>query len=216
VEPHVKHRITGAIVLVSLIVIFVPALLSGPQRAPTSVPAQPGHGASQTFRSDDRVGSAGSVIVPESATPAAAAVPAMPRANSDDSVAHVSVDPAVRDAKSPLKSPSASEPSRSAPSPKGASAGSLPLKGAPAAPGPAASAGAWAVQVGGFSSRPNAQRLVARLRQEAFEAYVSETGSGGRAVFRVRAGPVRDRGAAEALLRRLKSRGHSGSVVTNP
>ena len=71
----------------------------------------------------------------------------------------------------------------------------------------------WMVQLGVFSIQANAERLAQELRSQGFHALVSENGGGGRPLWRVRTGPVADRGAAEQLNARLRAAGHAGSVV---
>lgn len=80
---------------------------------------------------------------------------------------------------------------------------------------PAPTAG-WAVQVGSFASRENAERLKRDLGGQGFEAFVAEGSSGGRKLYRVRIGPVAERAQAEALAARLRKAGRSGAVVAHP
>jgi DedD protein len=69
------------------------------------------------------------------------------------------------------------------------------------------------VQLGVFSVRANAERLAQELRTQGFYTFVSENGGGGRLLWRVRAGPVAERAAAEQLSAKLRAAGHTGSVV---
>jgi cell division septation protein DedD len=69
------------------------------------------------------------------------------------------------------------------------------------------------VQLGVFSVRTNAERLAQELRTKGFYTFVSENGGGGRPLWRVRAGPVAERAAAEQLSAKLRAAGHAGSVV---
>jgi cell division septation protein DedD len=69
------------------------------------------------------------------------------------------------------------------------------------------------VQLGVFSVQANAERLAQELRTQGFHALVSESGGGGRPLWRVRAGPVAERAAADALSAKLRAAGHPGSVV---
>jgi DedD protein len=73
--------------------------------------------------------------------------------------------------------------------------------------------GGWMVQLGVFSVQANAERLVQELKSQGFHALVSESGGGGRPLWRVRSGPVVERAAAEQLNARLRAAGHAGSVV---
>jgi cell division septation protein DedD len=72
----------------------------------------------------------------------------------------------------------------------------------------------WAVQLGVFGQRDNADRLVRDLRSRGFEAFVSPVSRPGSTLYRVRVGPEHDRDAAEQLARRLAAAGHRGPVVS--
>ncbi|MCB1772841.1 MAG: SPOR domain-containing protein [Gammaproteobacteria bacterium] len=62
---------------------------------------------------------------------------------------------------------------------------------------------AWVVQVGSFSNRDNANRLVAKLRDAKLPTPDAEAVRvGGRRLYRVRVGPVLERSDAEQLSRR--------------
>ena len=76
-------------------------------------------------------------------------------------------------------------------------------------------AGEWAVQVGSFGSRANADRLRGQLAGKGFPVFVTQIESRGRTFHRVRVGPAADRAGAEALLRRLGSSAPGGKVVRN-
>jgi rare lipoprotein A len=78
-----------------------------------------------------------------------------------------------------------------------------------AAPG----GGAFAVQVGAFSSRRSADRLRQTLGDQGFPALVEPALVAGSTVYRVRVGGYPDRGAAEAAAGRLAERGYSTLVV---
>jgi len=51
----------------------------------------------------------------------------------------------------------------------------------------------WVVQLGSFSSTPNADKLVERVRAEGLSAYKEAVSSGGSTVYRVRVGPYVER-----------------------
>ncbi len=71
------------------------------------------------------------------------------------------------------------------------------------------------VQLGVFANRGNADRLAQELKSRGFHTLVSETGSGARKLWRVRAGPAQDRTAAEQLAAKLRAAGHPGAVVAH-
>jgi len=71
----------------------------------------------------------------------------------------------------------------------------------------------WAVQLGSFASRANAERLVHQLKSRDASLYVSSSGKGASARYRVRIGPLADRDAAERVVAKLKKEGRPASVV---
>ena len=81
---------------------------------------------------------------------------------------------------------------------------------------PQSSTGMWAVQLGSFSSKENAERLAADLRDQGFAAFLSEVYNSGTALQRVRIGPQKDRASAEAIASQLARAGHQGRVVPHP
>ncbi len=75
----------------------------------------------------------------------------------------------------------------------------------------------FSVQVGSFASRNNADRLKSQLDEAGFEAVIHEDSGGNRTIWRVRAGRVADREAAEALREQIiESMGLEGLVVSLP
>ena len=88
-----------------------------------------------------------------------------------------------------------------------------------AEPAPVARVGlqAWAVQVGSFSSRQNADHLSGKLKKAGFEAFVEEAEVEATAVFRGLVGPEADRVRADALLPQIKAAvGLKGAVKRYP
>jgi DedD protein len=73
--------------------------------------------------------------------------------------------------------------------------------------------GDWIVQLGSFSQRANADRLAADLKRKGFSVSVQSGGGTSGTLFRVRAGPVADRPAAETLVTRLSAAGFKGGRV---
>jgi DedD protein len=70
------------------------------------------------------------------------------------------------------------------------------------------------VQLGSFAHKANAERLVNRLQASGGSFYVAAVGVGSALRYRVRLGPLADRGAAERALAKLKAQGHSATIVT--
>lgn len=71
----------------------------------------------------------------------------------------------------------------------------------------------WGVQLGSFSNRENANRMVNELIDQGFPAHVSVTSSGGRSMYRVRVGPRPSRASAAELAQTLAAAGHGGMVM---
>jgi DedD protein len=95
-----------------------------------------------------------------------------------------------------------------APAPTSTSAAKAALAAKPARTGRA-----WAVQLGSFASHANADKLVRQLKAQGFSVYIVPGGSGPSLRYRVRIGPMADRGAATQALAKLKSTGHAASLV---
>jgi DedD protein len=202
----VKERLTGAIILVALIVLLVPELLRGPVRSvPRTVaaPAEEGPLRSVTINlaDDSQARSGAAQPQPSAPQPLSAAPAPLPAQTAPDSQA-----PEPTPAPPPASPPPAP---RAASPPPPAHTSSPP----PPAPSPASEAtGGFMVQLGSFASRPNAERLAQQVKSQGFTASVSQ-GSSGRHLYRVRVGPAHDRASAAQLQAKLKAAGHSGAVV---
>jgi cell division septation protein DedD len=193
----VKERLTGAIILVALIVLLVPELLTGPVRAKSaaalsSTPAIASIAAAQRVHEQPLR----SYTLTLGATPPIHDAIAAPPAAQARPVA------------SPAQTPAAAATTRS----------DLQVAKSPAHPAVAeaassAFAGGWMVQLGSFASRQNADRLARSLEGRGFHMSVSPARAGARVLWRVRAGPARDRTAAQHLAARLRALGHRGELL---
>jgi len=83
-------------------------------------------------------------------------------------------------------------------------------------PAPQPSGTGWTVQLGSFASRANAERLVGELKAKGYAAFSTESGSGGRILYRVRVGPAEDHASAAALAAKLRTAGHPGTLTQHP
>jgi len=222
VENRIKERLTGALILVALLVVLVPELLSGraPRQGGDAVPdARPAtegvplHTYVVPLASPADTTPAGQSVLNAKA---ADAVPPLPAPATEVAPAPVPpvtqvppatpTTPAVQ-AVAPVSRP---EPAP-APEPRAASPQAPAVK-APAATveKPAATPGkGWTVQVGSFAKRENAQHYVQELGRKGYAAQVL----GGGTLFRVRVGPVADHAAAAALQSRLAADGFKGAIA---
>jgi cell division protein FtsN len=82
------------------------------------------------------------------------------------------------------------------------------LAGAAQPAAPPLAAAAYYAQAGAFGSRENAESLAARLRDAGIPGVtVTESASGGRPLYRVRAGPAATLPDFDALVERLRLAG---------
>jgi DedD protein len=208
VDALVKERLTGAIILVALIVVLVPELLSGPirpasrARGPASAAEEPPLRSYTINLTDEAHGGSGELQPQPSAAPSPMAPAAEP----------AGAPPRARQATAAV--PAERTPPTVAPPP----APPTPALQQASAPPPAAaatsgtSASGYVVQLGSFANRANAERLAKQVHGFGFPVSVSR-GSGGRRLYRVQVGPTHDRAAAEQIAAKLRAQGHAGSVV---
>jgi DedD protein len=200
--------LTGAIILVAVIVLLVPELLSGPRARSHYLGRSLDEPPLRSYTVDLREGSRGVAT----AEPSAAPGPPPPQETAPATPAVADVAPPAPTAEARPPSPPVASPPRASVAPSHAVAhSSAAHHGAATTTGPG-----WSVQLGSFASRENAERLAAELRTKGFGVSVSEGPGAGRKWFRVRVGPAPDRAAALALAGRLRAVGHTGSVVSSP
>jgi len=223
-DRRVKERLIGASILVVLIVLVVPELLSGPKSvAPSATPAaifpasapEPTRNvtldlatskapANSEVEPAETEGSAASAVSGAKGAEAAPAPATSTAGSSADTATNAATDTATNAA------PSSAAPANPAPS---TAAPGTTKAVETAAPSPISSRVTWAVQLGSFASRANADNLSRQLKGQGFSVYVLTGGSGASARYRVRVGPLADRDSAERTAAKLKSIGHASSLV---
>jgi DedD protein len=218
-DRRVKERLVGASILVVLIVLIVPELLSGP--APSPVGPKLPVSAPEPVRN---------VTVDLATAKAPALEPAMdpttPGSAAAGAASGAGPAPAGAIVPPPQAAPvTATPPPATAGSPAAGTqraASAEPLESAPPAPTtpaaavaakPAAAAHGWAVQLGSFASRANAEKLAHQVKGQGFSVFVLPGGSGAAQRYRVRIGPLADRAAATQTEAKLKASGHAGTLV---
>jgi DedD protein len=232
-DRRVKERLVGASILVVLIVLIVPELLSGPPGpAPAAVgPRLPASAPAEAVRNVTVDLATSKAPEPDTTAAEAAASSAPPpeahsaEAASAESGADANTDTGAQ-AAPPADAPSAdtpaaaapprSSPSRSletaAPAPISSSAMKPTIAAKPAKP--AVAGRPWAVQLGSFASHANADKLVRQVRAQGYSVYIVPGGSGASLRYRVRIGPMADRGTATQTIAKLKSTGQAASLVS--
>jgi len=192
VDDRLKKRLIGATVLVSLVVIFVPMLL---QHEPvldrgiqgSNIPPRPQRGYD------------------------AGLLPADDEDLSKPLKGTVRISPGERlPFMEPLVPPRDAEPPKAVAPPKPKTSVASPAtrsvkpaaKPKPAKKSPKVSNG-WVIQLGSFSRRSNAEKLVGQLQAKGFAASMEPVKVKGKTLYRVVVGPEADRRKVEKLLTRL-------------
>jgi DedD protein len=203
-ERALKERIIGAVILVIFVVLVVPVFLDGPPEEGEIVservllPGQEGQDTKTVVLDRER-----SEPIPVASSATAERNPV------DDAPAGARVEepvakPLVTPQQSPQQTPQQEEPDTApAPQPEVAQAAS-------------STTGMWAVQLGSFSNKQNAEKLAADLRKQGYAAFLSQITTNAGALHRVRIGPQNDRDSAESMAARLLRVGHKGQVVPHP
>ena len=216
-DQKTKQRLTGAIVLVALAVIFVPIILEGPDNEWTprshSIPEQP----QMDYRSSMELGIPEQPTAPADAAPEGAISEALglpestPEASAAETMPEASPPEQVVKAEPPEKTePVASKPAE-------------PVKKVPApAPKPKKQAAdttikGWYVQVGSFGQEMNASGLRDRLKAAGYDARLQKAEIGKGYAYRVLVGPTTSRAAAEKNAATLKKKQQlAGMVIEFP
>ena len=191
-EQTLKQRLIGAIVLVSLAVIFIPIILEGPDDEWTprshSVPEQP----QMDYRADMEL-----ELPPE-----------MPERDAQLVEEVISTDtgtgPEPEKAGEVVSTPPparAPEPAKVASKP----VASPPVKPAKPAPTVTQALQGWFVQVGSFGQEMNAAGLRDRLAAAGFKVSLQTVELGKKHAYRVLVGPTGSRAEAEKLAAKLQS-----------
>ena len=194
-EVRVRERLVGALVLVAIVVLLVPAVLKGPERAPEGS-AGPENQSVVVELGEADPSAQDEVLVPEPPAPQ----PATPTTD-------------------PLPPPAATQSTtdgHSAAATRRAPAVTTPIAEASPPGGTAIETPAWAIQLGAFSTREKADSLVASLRKRGYAAFVLEYRGSGKVLHRVRVGPEQDRERAEAIALRLRKDGFQPVVAPHP
>jgi len=196
-DHRLKERLTGATILVALIVLLVPEMFHGQDGNIASSAGNSAEGPPlRSYTIDLSNGAARTAPLQSTAVAIAS--------GADEHSSEPAAPP----------SPSMGMSAASADAAPAASAGAAGLGAVTAArpKGLEHGAGAsWSVQLGLFSQRDNAQRLVHAAQAKGFA--VSVANPDGNGPYRVRAGGLADRAAALALQQRLRTQGFAAAIV---
>ncbi|MEH6640597.1 SPOR domain-containing protein [Vreelandella glaciei] len=213
------ERISGIVILLALLAIFVPWLMSDP--APREERPQPSFVIEQPVEVERR-------NVPAPERPSTIDEPALSSAPSDDGFIPIDANPrapqtdqiaASNQSPSRAEAAGSSEPDEAPSTPDSdpiadliatnsgsgqSSAGSESQRSSQSVSSPSSTAqGEWAVQVGSFGEPANAQRLSAQLSEEGFSVYQRERDNNMTTVF---VGPYATSEDGESAMSSIKER----------
>lgn len=206
-DRRVKERLVGASILVVLLVLIVPELLSGPASPPAPPP--------MTTAFSGGTPEPGRTVTVDLATSKAPAQEGLVEAASAPRVQSAGEHTQASVAEPPVL-PAATLPAATLPAATARHTAPLETPTPPPTSMPAGgklAAHSWAVQLGSFASRDNADKLVRQLKGQGFSVYVSPTGSGAAERYRARIGPLSDHEAATQMVGKLKSLRQAASIV---
>lgn len=192
-DNRIKQRIIGAIVLVSLGIIFIPMILSGGREQTMPIFGSPIPPKPENIENIKVLEFENTPAPPQTQTEIR--TPVDQYSKKDDKPLVAPVKPATepeQQVKADVKED------------KTGNQESKPLK-------------AWAVQVGSFENRKNALALKDRLVKKGFRAFVERIMTHDKTSYRVRVGPEVRRENAVKLQKRIEQKMNiKGIVMTHP
>jgi len=232
VDRQLLERMIGAAVLVVLLILVVPAILTGPEQLPATDEVQTSGGANLrqlTIRPDDDAPTP--PVVSDATSPGRTAVvpratePVQEKRTPEPDTGKKSGAPGTRTEPEPGPEPRSkpqskpkSEPrprpqAKPAPAAVAAASESAESKASPPTAAAKRESG-WVVQLGSFASKPNAEGLASKVKAAGYQSYLEPLDRGGQTLYRVRVGPPDDqRSKAEKLAGRLARAGYRGQVT---
>ena len=216
-EERLKQRLVGAVVLVSLAVVFVPILFDLPHGVNRETPATTISEIPE--RPQDQSGSSVSITLDLPQTQRLDAEVERERSVSDTGIdgggASSGADAADSASTAPgavVSAPEPAEPPASATRSDPSQTGSEPVSAAGKPPGDSEQKQAmqvpatdgWMVQLGSFQKSENALALRKRLQDRGYSAFVESGSSAQGAVSRVFVGPMPDRRQAKDSAAKLR------------
>jgi len=199
VNDQLKQRLVGAIVLVSLAVIFIPMILPGGGLSDAvkgrKVPPEPDYRFPQAKPTPKVPAISPPVIVP------------MSESEVKSSISEKKADKPATQNTTNNKDDSTNA---SIEKPVASTAGKTIDKKVDTRPGQVT---AWIVQVGSFTSAPNAKALQDRLRKMGYASFVEAVKTNEGMNYRVRVGPELTRTLADKLQKHLEEKAKLKGVV---
>ncbi len=179
-DEGLKKRLIGATVLVSLVVIFVPMLLEQESVVSTDL--------EENIIPDKPETDFSSKVLPLESEDLSQ--PAAAETETPDQVVAPSSGSDVTKGQATKTKPKAKVKSK-------------PAAKEQQTPAPRVGLSAWVIQVGSFSQRSNADKLVKTLQGKKYAAFTDQVGVKGKILHRVLVGPEVDKKRAEQMLVKL-------------
>ena len=199
-ETRLKQRLTGAAILVALIVLLVPEMFHG-QRGDVEISPSTGTEGPPLRSYTIDLSNSATRTAPLQSTPAPATSRA-PNAAGTTGTVGTGGTGGVTGGSVGVASEAAE------PAPMHALV-RAPVPGPAPAAHPAAQV--WSVQLGMFAQRENAERLLHAAQAKGFA--VTLVDSDGKGLYRVHSAGLPDRAAAQALQQRLRADGFAAAVI---
>ncbi|MDX1633124.1 MAG: SPOR domain-containing protein [Marinobacter sp.] len=216
-----KQRVIGALVLISLAVIFVPMLFDEPHTERSSrmidIPEEPPFPEVQAPPKVDA--EAPSYRLEEPSAPASEPTASPDRAQPAPEQLAGEAEPAAPESEPQPQAQSQTQTPAQTQTQTQTQASQEPA--APAAePAPETEEfsrsleGAWVVQLGSFGNADNARRLRDKVREKGYDSHLQRVEQGGTTFTRVFVGPYVDKAAAEKAKRELDAGFGLNGLVT--
>jgi cell division septation protein DedD len=208
-ESRLKERLTGAAILVALIVLIVPEIFHDRRSAPTPpgvpTPARAGADAAPTRSytielSPERPASR---VQPPAGQGRAAAATGAETAAAPAAQPGAQGQPRAETSRAPMGS--------AGPAPAAAATAATPKVRVPAVSPAHPRSGGWSVQLGLFAKASNAERLAHTAQSRGFAVETSRFGP--RGLYRVAVAGIADRASAEQLSHRLRGAGLPAAIL---
>ncbi|MEX2525530.1 MAG: SPOR domain-containing protein [Gammaproteobacteria bacterium] len=222
-ERRIKERLTGAAILVMLGVIFIPMILDDSIHTDTTIeetniPERPQGSFDTRSLSPDEPrqkpepkpqSKFDTVTEPEpKAEPPASVMMEEETAPAVDAAGEMEKEVEKKKEKTAAPEPVAEEkpeqPEQTTEETDGGADETPPVKKAPAREAKSRGLTAWVVQIGSFSQQDNANKLVKRLQESGYPAFIEPLKQDAGTVYRVRIGPELLRSDANAVKEKLE------------
>jgi len=225
-DRQLLERMIGAGVLIVALVLIVPAILDGQRDDDPAVGSDAESGSGSSTALDEPTRTHTMLLDRQPETPPMARekteAPVIDPEQSKSGAEVIVSPPAIPPTQAAKPKPTAqaakqattnesTEVTQSAETPKSAAPA---VASQPARPSREAVPGSgWAVQLGSFADKQNAERLAAAVSKNGFAAYLMSSEQSGKTLYRVRVGPRDSREQASELAERLAKAGYKGQVT---